>query len=374
VRKIIAISFVLLCFLYCRKPYSPPSSEVNTTLLVVEGMIAVGDSAENRFILSRLKPLDDTTLNDPETRARVTVESRTGGVWNLPETSPGTYSAVNNIPVNSDYRLRITAANGKTYETPFLKPVNTPMIDSVTWSQPDDLTVYVHSFDPTGTTRYYRWDYSETWEYRSYYNPEVEYVNGAIVVIPPSRQIYSCWRFRNANTINILNTTVLAEDRISYFPLKTVPNGSEEGSVRYSILVRQMGLTKEAYEFWNILKKNTELTGSLFDPQPSQLPTNIVCVNDAKERVVGYVCAGKQVTKRMFLTYAELNVDDSKWVIFKDDDLCRADSVGGTTRMDQDPNYVPAFFYGSPGILAIAKKICVDCREQGGTNTKPSYW
>jgi Domain of unknown function (DUF4249) len=366
------IILILFSFLLnCRKPYVPPSSEITNTILVVEGMIAVGDSAENRFLLSRLKPLDDTTLNDPETRAFVSVESSAGGIWRLPEISPGTYSAVNNIPTTSDYRLRITASNGKTYETPFLKPVNTPSIDSVTWLQPDDLTIYVHSFDPSGTTRYYRWDYIETWEYRSYYNPEVEYVNGSLQVIPPSRQIYSCWRFRNANTINIHNTTALSEDRVSYFPLKTITNGTEEGSTRYSIQVRQMGLTKEAYEFWNILKKNT---GSLFDPQPSQLPTNIVCVNDPKERVVGYVCAGKQVTKRMFLTYAELNVDDSKWLIYKDDDLCRADSVGGTARMDQEPNYVPAFFYGSPGILAIAKKICVDCREQGGTNTKPSYW
>ncbi|HSF44985.1 MAG TPA: DUF4249 domain-containing protein, partial [Chitinophagaceae bacterium] len=352
----------------------PPVSEISNTILVVEGMIAVGDSAENKFLLSRLKPLDDTTLNDPETRAQVLVESSAGGSWVLPETNPGTYSAVNNIPTNANYRLRITASNGKSYETPFMKPVNTPPIDSVTWLQPDNLTIYVHSFDPSGTTRYYRWDYAETWEYRSYYNPEVEYVNGSIVLIPPSRQIYSCWRFRNSNTINIHNTTALSEDRVSYFPLKTITNGAEEGSARYSILVRQMGLTKEAYEFWSILKKNTELTGSLFDPQPSQLPSNITCVSDPAERVVGYVCAGKQELRRMFVTYSELTTDDTKWPVFKDDDLCRADSTGGTARMDQDPNYVPAFFYGSPGVLAIAKKICVDCREQGGTNSKPLYW
>ncbi len=333
-RKILIILFALALLFNCRKPYSPPASELSNTTLVVEGMIAVGDSADNRILLSRLKPLDDTTINDPEERAQVVIESAAGGRWVLPEVSPGNYRAINNIPVNSDYRLRITATSGKTYETPFLKPVNTPPIDSVTWSQPDDLNIYVHSFDPSGTTRYYRWDYNETWEYRSYYNPEVEYVNGAIVVIPPARQIYSCWRFRDANAINILNTTALSEDRVSYFPLKTIPNGSEEGSARYSILVKQMGLTKEAYEFWNILKKNTEMTGSLFDPQPSQLPTNIICVSDPKERVVGYLCAGKQETKRIFVTYAELNFDDTKWMIFKDDDLCRADSTGGTARMD----------------------------------------
>jgi hypothetical protein len=365
---------VLFIFLFnCKKAYTPPVSEVSNTTLVVEGMIAVGDSAENRFLLSRLKPLDDTTLNVAEIQALVTIESRTGVKWVIPEVSPGVYKSVNNISANSDYRLRIVASNGKVYETPFLKPVNTPPIDSVTWSQPDDLHIYVHSFDPSGDTRYYRWDYSETWEYRSYYDPEEEYVNGSLRVIPPERQIYRCWRFQDANTINILNTTALSEDRVSYFPLKSIPNGAEEGSARYSILVRQWGLTKEAYEFWNILKKNTELTGSLFDPQPSQLPTSIVCVNATGERVVGYICAGKQMTKRIFLTYAELNWDDTKWETYKDDDLCRADSTGGTARMDQDPNYVPAFHFGG-GALAIAKKICVDCRERGGTNKKPSYW
>jgi hypothetical protein len=362
-----------MVLLNCRKPYSPPVSELSNTILVVEGMIAVGDSAENRFLLSRLKPLDDTTLNDPEQRAQVVIESAAGGRWTLPEISPGTYRAINNIPVNSDYRLRITATNGKTYETPFMKPVNTPPIDSLTWDEPYDINVYVHAFDPTNTTKYYRWEYAETWEYRSYYEAFMRFDGNYFLERQPDEMVYSCFRYASSNTILLNNTTALAEDRISYQLLKNIPNGDERVSQRYSILVRQYGLTKEAYEFWNILKKNTELTGSLFDPQPSQLPGNLVCVTTPGEKVIGYVCAGKQQLKRLFIRRGDLTIN---WPKEDETAFCveyKTDSISMKDTLRIDKNLMPAYYITGGGVAA-AKKPCVDCREKGGSNVKPAYW
>ncbi|HEX5667145.1 MAG TPA: DUF4249 domain-containing protein [Chitinophagaceae bacterium] len=372
-RKFYIISFLTLLSLNCRKPYAPPLSEVSNTMLVVEGMIAVGDSAENRFLLSRLKPLDDTTLNDPEVRARITVESSAGGEWVIPEVSPGVYSAVNNIPVNADYRLRIAATNGKVYETPFLKPVNTPPIDSVTWLEPEDINIYVHAYDPTNTTKYYRWEYTETWEYRSFFESFIKFDGTYFQERQANEMVYSCYRYGASNTIILNNTTALAEDRISYQLLKTIPNGAEEVSQRYSIQVKQYGLTKEAYEFWNILRKNTELTGSLFDPQPSQLPGNIVCINTPGEKVIGYVCAGKQQLKRMFIRRGDLTIN---WPKEDESLLCvefKSDSTTVKDTLRINNNLLPAYFITGGGV-SVADKRCVDCREKGGTNVKPSFW
>jgi hypothetical protein len=42
-------------------------------------------------------------------------------------------------------------------------------------------------------------------------------------------------------------------------------------AVRYSINVRQYGLTKEAYNYWQIIQKSSQQSGSIFDPQPAQV-------------------------------------------------------------------------------------------------------
>jgi hypothetical protein len=371
-RALRTILFLIVLFAGCKKPFDAPETSEAGTVLVVEGGIAVGDSADNKILLSRLKPLEDTTLSNPELGAIVSIVSSTGRNWLLREVSRGEYSAVNNIPFNADYKLRVTTRSGKRYETPFLKPVSTPDIDSVSWLQPQDLNIYVNSFDPTNTTKYYRWEYVETWEYRAYYESFLDFVNGEIVYRPPGDQIYSCWRTKASNTIILGSTVALSEDRISFQPLVKIPYGDEKGSVRYSIFVKQYGMTKDAFEFWNILKKNTELTGTLFDPQPSQLPGNIVCLDDPSEKVIGYVSAGRQVTKRIFIRRAEL----SSWPK-EDESVGCVEKKGSFDEMNEalkaDTTYAPAYTITGGGV-AIAKKICVDCRRKGGTINKPTFW
>lgn len=366
---------ILLLFIFlasCKKPFQAPETAEAGTVLVVEGGIAVGDSAENKFLLSRLKPLEDTTLSNPEPGASVSIMSSTGRTWLLPEISRGEYRAVNSIPFNANYKLRVTTRSGKRYETPFLKPINTPDIDSISWLQPQDLNVFVNSFDPGNATRYYRWEYAETWEYRSYYETFLDFVNGQIVFRPPGDQIYSCWRTKESNTIILGSTVALSENRISFQPLVNIPYGDEKASVRYSIYVKQYGITKEAFEFWSILKKNTELTGTLFDPQPSQLPGNITSLDDPSEKVIGYISAGRQVNKRIFIRRPEL----SSWPK-EDESLGCVVKAGSPDQMvaelSSDTTYAPAYSITGGGV-AIAKKICVDCRRKGGTINKPAFW
>ena len=52
--------------------------------------------------------------------------------------------------------------------------------------------------------------------------------------------------------------------------------------------LKQYAWTKEGYEFLDRMRKNTETTGSVFDPQPSELNSNIHNVADATEPVIGY--------------------------------------------------------------------------------------
>jgi hypothetical protein len=370
-RRRIPIILLVLLIASCRKPFNTAPPDEAGTMLVVEGGLAVGDSADNKILLSRLQPLEDTVISRPETGATITIVSNTGGSWKISEVTPGEYRALQSIPASYDHKLRIVTKSGKRYETPFLKTINTPEIDSVTRIEDVDVDLYVHAHDAANATPYYRWDYTETWEYKSWYESIVEFVDGQLRY--RTDQVYSCWRTKESDKIIINNTLALTENRISYQPLLTIVRPDERLSQRYSILVRQYGVSKEAYEYWNILRKNTELTGSLFDPQPSQLPGNITCLDDPEEIVIGYISAGKQVSKRIFIRNADLA---RTWV--KEDQSLYCAGFKGTIpemvdELKKDTSLGPAYYITGGG-LAIAKKLCVDCRRNGGTNIKPSFW
>ena len=371
-RGILLAITVAACALGCKEEFILPDTQADTSVLVVEGDIVVGGGAENLFRLTRLRNLSQQD-ESPVSGARVDIVSSNGATLRLTERSPGTYASTTPLATNPSYTLRIVAGSN-TYETVSQSPVLSPAIDSVTWKQEDaDVRVFAHTQDPANKTRYYRWKYIETWENRAWYETYFDFVNGSIVPRPPGDQIYACWKSEEADAILIGNSKSLDKDVISFQPITTVTRPSEKMFVRYSILVRQMGLTKEAYDFWEILKKNTELTGTLFDPQPSNLPTNIRCVNDPKAKVVGYVSVGSVTEKRLFILHSAL----TGWPFRDESQGCSAiesSRAQAEAFLRNNPSYLPAYFITAGGGFGVAPKTCVDCRLAGGTNVKPSFW
>ncbi|MBD0295433.1 MAG: DUF4249 family protein, partial [Flavisolibacter sp.] len=103
------------------------------------------------------------------------------------------------------------------------------------------------------------------------------------------------------------STTRLSDDVVYLMPLVSIPNRSDKLGVRYSILVKQYALDKQTYEFYQQMKKNTESIGSIFDPQPTVLTTNIHSVSNPDEKVIGYVTVATMQEKRIFIAASELS-------------------------------------------------------------------
>jgi hypothetical protein len=76
--------------------------------------------------------------------------------------------------------------------------------------------------------------------------------------------------------------------------------GGEQMVIEYSILVRQIALDYNAYLYWQALLGSTELTGSLFDPQPGQVTGNIHSVTNPKEPVFGSVSVSTATDEKDF--------------------------------------------------------------------------
>jgi hypothetical protein len=246
-----------------------------------------------------------------------------------------------------------------------------PAIDTVTWKQNRDVQIYLDTHDPQNNTKYYRWEFIETWEYHSFYDSNLGFSNGSIYFRDSSHLLTRCWQFENSDQIVVGTSAKLNQDVIERAPITTVPNGSNKISFRYSILVKQFALTQKAFEYWQLLQKSSQQSGSLFDAQPSQLIGNLHCIGNPQEPVIGYVSIGTVTEKRIFIRRSQL----SNWNGVAEDIYCEPKFINpdSASYYLRDTSYSPAY-YTTGGGLAIAKNSCVDCTLKGGTTEKPSYW
>jgi hypothetical protein len=376
----VSLLVILVFSTRCKRDYNPPALQTNPNLLVVDGFINMGANSTTAFSLSRTQGVDDSVgAYTPELHAAVTILAGNGNSFALQDMGNGTYSSGQlSLDPAQKYRLKITTRNGSRYESDTVSTRLSQPIDSLTWHQDDssgNIIVSVNTHDPANNSLYYRWFYTETWEYHAPLQSELQLINGqiyyAIDSLTQQFLIYYCWRSANSTDIVLGNTTALGQDRISQLPIGTIPRGSQKISVKYSMLASQYVLTQDAYQYWLILQKNTQNLGSLFDPQPSQLAGNIHCLTNPKEAVIGYLSASSISQQRLFI--------DNKQV--RNWDTLTLDCPLRQTAWDQNnfhiynyPDTLWGPYYFSGPILYLTKRDCLDCREQGGTLTKPSYW
>ena len=373
---IFLLSFCAIIDIDCRKLYNPPAINADNKFLVVDGVLINSTDSPTVFRLSRtIRLTDSTTASSPETGATVTIEGSNGENFSFTEESGGIYiSSPLVLNYLNQYRLKISTANGDQYLSDYVPVSQTPAIDSITWEQQNDVTLYANTHDPSKNEKYYRWDFVETWQYRSTYERTIAQSNGIIYYVDSTTQTYNCWSSDQSTEILLGSTIALGQDVVSRQPIALIPQSDDKIGTRYSILVKQYALTQDAYQYFNILKKNTENLGSIFDAQPTQLSGNIHSVINPSEVVIGYVAASSVTQQRIFIDNSQLD----NWNAFYNGQDCELKLIS------QDPNdfrsysyddtsYAP-YHYVSPDGLEIAKISCVDCRTRGGTAIKPSFW
>lgn len=406
-RYIILTGLILAAGAACKKAYNPTLSTVSLNYLAVDGPIISGDST---FIkLSRTTSLSDTTQNKAELKAVVTVEDDKSTLYPLKETGKGNYVlGLTNFDATRKYRLDIKTTDGKIYQSDFVPMKITPSIDSIYFKQTGDATVlfYVNAHDAHNNTRYYRWDYKETWSYVPLYQAFYQYKNGQIVPIvsQSSDDIATCYRTDLSNQVFVGSSNKLAQDVIANQQIGGIAAGSEKIGHVYAMQLRQYALTEDGFNYYQNIKSNTENLGSIFDAQPSFITGNIHCINSPTEKVVGFISASTVTTKQYNLHYSDiqLRITDLygaiQWIPYHsystyyflppDTSVCHTNnftdahpvntfntiashalSKGDSLMVDKVP--IPFTPYST---YYYAPKNCVDCRLKGGTNIRPSYF
>ena len=361
---------ILLLFNSCITKFIPQTSE-NKELLVVEGLIT-DQPGINTIKLSKSLPLGGSSAAKPLKGCIIMISDDNNTYYSLNETVDGTYVTDPTIfrgAVGRQYTLHINtnaSANNHNYESfPVeMKPV--PPIDSVYYEKmtlnenngiisQEGCQIYLNTHDPTNLCKFYRWEYSETWEFRLPY----QVTNNV------------CWISDNSNVINIKNASILDEDKIERYPLDFISNATDRLNFKYSILVNQYSLNEDEYLYWEKLQNISEQVGGLYDMIPATIPSNVYCLDDPNEKVLGYFSVSAVSSKRIFIKdhfAGEIDLYFS----------CPFDTIYGHGTIpylntsywviiDQEDNPF------NPLRVITDKRGCADCTVRG-TKIKPDFW
>ena len=388
--RVLTFSFVigiLTFFSACKEPYDPPILANTSSYLVVEGIINV--SGPTTIKLSRTTQLKDTVKVHPENGAILNIEDEANNRYLLLPQGSGTYvlpSAAINTGVK--YRLRIKTRNATEYLSDYVVAMRTPEIDSINYKVlGNGVQFYANTHDPENKTRYYRWEFDESWIYNSALYSSAVYSNGDIVDRASNNIIYYCYKSAVSNNIILGSSANLSSDVITDGPVSYVAAETGKVAFAYNILIRQYALTKDAYEYWQNLKKNTEQMGTIFDAQPSLASGNISCVTNPDEPVIGFLSASSVTSKRFHFLNKDLPIHSPSYVGPPSIGSClnqeiffnpRSTYASRVREIFASGEFIPTEPISDPasGIIGYyySTNDCVDCRVKGGTTVKPSYW
>ncbi|HEY0743573.1 MAG TPA: DUF4249 domain-containing protein [Chryseosolibacter sp.] len=359
----------------CVEPFEIPVRNDEVSFLVVDGYINTQTHTAT-VTLSRAIPLSEETAFPRESGALVSIEGEDGKVYNLMTQGDGMYELANTaFENNKRFRLQVKTSNGKEYLSDVITTRAAPPIGSIGWTaESDGLSIKISSEDLSNSTRYYRWEYSETWRYESHFGSEFKFENGKPVTRTASEQLKTCYRTENSEQILIGTTMGLANDKFVDQPVVFVPAASPKTKFEYSALVKQFALSKEAYEYWEQLRTNTESLGGLFDPQPGELRGNIKNTDDPTEPVIGFFDGGAVSEKRVFIKFEEL---PPHLRVYGPPQACienfvEVDKVSEVT----GSNMLTYGVYQGPTLIGYmyTSNECADCTLFGGTTIKPDFW
>ncbi len=368
--RLLLLLSILLLINSCITQFIPQTTE-DKELLVVEGIIT--DQPGPYIIkLSRSLPLGVRNVANPVKGCTVTVSDDLENTFNFKETVSGTYVSDPSVfrgVIGRQYTLHINlnaTYNNHTYESFPVDLTPVPPIDSLYYEKENieigtggspsqqGCQVYLNTHDPTNQCKYYRWEYTETWEF----------------ILPYSVTNRTCWISDNSDVINIKNTSVIDEAKVDRYPINYISNASDRLSVKYSMLVNQYSLSEDEYLYWNKLQNFSQQVGGLYDLIPSAVPSNINCLDDPDEKILGYFSVSGNSSKRIF-------IKDNFAGLINLYTACASDTIFGNApipNLNTDVWVIVSVPMPPPPYRIITyTKGCADCTVRG-TTVEPVFW
>lgn len=364
----------------CIDPYTPDTFGYEEMLLI-EGIIYDDPSMSPLVTISRSTPLSGEREIHYETGAIVSVECSDGTTYPFSETSPGLYGT-SGIPVipepGKSYRLMVISTDQKVYASDYENYIPPSPIDSITYRTEYTkvtnlgeweygLRFYANSSGVDDTPVYLRWILDATFNYKVPHPAKVIWT-GSSVEYYLGPDVRECWKDITIPGIFIGDSYGMEGNILADAKLNFVSQHGDELSIRYSLHVRQLSISKRAYEFWYDLRKVTDATGGLYETQPFRIRGNIECISDPDTEVCGVFEVAGVTESRI---YAD---KPTEFAIITNN--CEIEEIG---TIELPWEYLPANTFimeiDSVGIYGTTlAQQCFDCRLRGGTLIRPPFW
>ncbi|MDC6364840.1 MULTISPECIES: DUF4249 domain-containing protein [Flavobacteriaceae] len=254
-----------------------------------------------------------------EINANVRVEGG-GTTYPFVEESPGVYVSQQAFAAQAGttYQLLVQTQDGRTYSSSSAVLPPTTQIDAITAERitmddgEEGVGIFVDSFDPQGQSVNYRYEYEETYQIIApFWSPvDLEVVPLEeltqicdVRTIPDERTVQVCYATDYSNTIIQTSTSDLGEDRVSNFMVRFISNQNYIISHRYSILVRQLVQSNEAFNFYETLNEFSGNESFFSETQPGFLEGNISSDMSDNEKVLGFFEVVSATEQRLFFNY-----------------------------------------------------------------------
>jgi len=300
-------------------------------VLVVDGLIT-NEPGPYTVQLTRASPLDaDLNFRKFVSAKSVTIFDNLGNSEVLKEVELGIYKTnPNGIRgvVGGEYHIRVEGRDGKIFESipERIKPVG--QIDKVYYelvsTQPLDgptesgYNIYMDSQGLPDSDNLLRWKFSATYLVKTF--PELHVVpigegfradplpcssfalnGGAVLQVPgKSCDCCTCWVTQYEDKPQISDNQFVSGGNFKRIKLGYVPINNLYFHDKVMIDVRQLSLSRTAFDFWKNIQSQKEGTGSLFQPPSGIVRTNIFEKNGA-EQAQGLFYAAGSAKKIIFI-------------------------------------------------------------------------
>jgi hypothetical protein len=389
--RILLLSILYLILSSCTEQYALQTNTFENAL-VVEATIT-NELKKQEIKITRTYRLEEETTIESGAVVTVTDNDNNKYTFEQKDSIYVSQTEFQAIP-GKKYRLDITTNQGKSYHSTSetLTTLNEiQSIDATVQTVKGDkgVEINVNSFDPTGTSKYYRYKYEETYKIIvPKWNDEMTRLaplqpgeeHQAIMILPRTKETETCYTTKKEDYIILTSTNALSEDRVR-FPIRFISNQNYIITHRYSILVRQYIQTIEAYTFYKTLKEISGSESILSQNQPGFFYGNIKSSDNPNEKVIGFFEVSSVSSKRIFFNYADLFPKEPLPPYFTDCteelyfDCFIADNPeckGGLLRSLIAQNFSVLLSH-SDGPYLMVPTPCGDCTTFS-SNIVPSFW
>lgn len=240
--------------------------------------------------LSYSVPFNSTKITELVSGATVSISDNMGNIYPLKQVTNGVYqtdSASFRGIVGRSYSIYIKTLNGREYQSKpetILQPVSVDSVTSkfVPQSLISGFDVFVKVKDPSVSGNFYRWKWRSFDTIDICRTARVKDPSGSFVYLSPCCQ--KCWEIKTCYGCLALFSDDLINGKTFTQKVANIPYDNTHD---YYMQIDQYSISKENYNYWNLVQSQISNSGGIFDSPPAFIEGNLYNSKDSTEQVLG---------------------------------------------------------------------------------------